>query len=260
MRVAPSAYTSQDGSTLPPSCSKGMSDEGSHQRRVVGDAVGQVARRTEVDQHGGPIGADDEVGGLHVPVNHRRLERVQVAQGLQDLAAERERLRLREARAAQPRRERCARDQLLDEVEAGVNALTLAKRLSIARDARVVNPLEEATFALEGVERLRRWHGGEGELLQHDGLVAGGLGQVGPRVVGLAEELEHPISARGAGRPAMVAPRGGARMLAATAPLACTALQGEHAAGHDVDRLATDLFCRVGSDVDSRLRPFHPQC
>jgi len=188
--------------------------EGADERAAVGDLFEQLARDAEIHQRERSVGAQNEVGGLHVAVEHAAL--VQVGEHVQCLPRECFYVLGLQGPTAQPRRERLALDQLLREIEPQVDSGSLAERADEARDRRVLELRQHARLALEGVDRLRIGREREDELFQGDLAAVGRAGPVDAAMQGLREKGldtestgRRRSAARIAARPGKIRPTNG---------------------------------------------------
>src|SRR5258706_3233 len=155
-------------------------------------AVGASAARTASAD-----ASANQIAGLQVAVDDRRMLRVEVTEHLEHGARDAHRLRFVVAAAARELlRERLAVDELLHEVEEGDAGALLFEVVAQLGDGRVIDAGEHGGLAAEEVDALPVAHVGERQLLDGDALA--GLrveGGEGVALAAAAEEALQPIAA-----------------------------------------------------------------
>ena len=137
---------------------------------VLEGPVDSLGSQVEVDDHELAVGPLDDIGGLEIPVDHRRAEAVEPAHHTQQVADEVVHLGLLETTGSRKFVEALALDPLRDQVQPPHHAVLFDEALDEALYLGVVQLLEDA--GLGG--RIIALHGCK-ESLDHDPLAGAGV-------------------------------------------------------------------------------------
>ena len=178
--------------------------DGAHQRAAVQSAF-EIARDAEVDQRHASVPAPDQVGGLQIAVDERRLQAMEMAQDLQHLLDEVQHFVLGVAPLLHLLEQRDALEIAIGEVEPRPGAVLLAKGVDVGGHPRMTQLAERARFAGEGLQRLRVGCAGETQLLEHHPVAVRGFGEKSAPAAGASQGAQDTERASERRRAAVVA-------------------------------------------------------